>query len=63
MNNNIKQFAEQVGIDVGYLANTKQLALLEKFAELIIFESIKIAVFKGDATIGKAIQNHFEVEL
>ena len=34
----------------------------EKFAELIVFECIKLAVFKGDATTGKAIKEHFGVE-
>ena len=33
----------------------------EKFAELIVFECIKLAVFKGDATTGKAIKEHFGV--
>ena len=34
----------------------------EKFAELIVFECIKLAVFKGDAKTGKAIKEHFGVE-
>ena len=34
----------------------------EKFAELIVFECIKLAVFRGDATTGKAIKEHFGVE-
>ena len=34
----------------------------QKFAELIVFECIKLAVFKGDATTGKAIKEHFGVE-
>ena len=35
---------------------------IEKFGELIVFECIKLAVFKGDATTGKAIKEHFGVE-
>jgi hypothetical protein len=35
---------------------------LQKFAELIIFECIKLAVFKGDSSTGKAIKEHFGVE-
>jgi hypothetical protein len=35
---------------------------VEQFAELLVFECIKIAVFKGDATTGKAIKEHFGVE-
>jgi hypothetical protein len=34
----------------------------EKFADLIIFECIKIALFKGDSATGKAIKQHFGVE-
>ena len=34
----------------------------EKFAQLIVFECIKLAVFKGDATTGKVIKEHFGVE-
>jgi hypothetical protein len=34
----------------------------EKFAELIVFECIKLAVFKGDASTGKAIKEHFGVK-
>jgi hypothetical protein len=34
----------------------------EKFAELIVFECIKLSVFKGDATTGKAIKERFGVE-
>ena len=35
---------------------------LQKFAELIIFECIKLAVFKGDSSTAKAIKEHFGVE-
>ena len=35
---------------------------IEKFAEMIVFECIKLAVFKGDAKTGKAIKEHFGVE-
>ena len=34
----------------------------KKFAELIIFECIKLAVFKGDSATGQAIKEHFGVE-
>ena len=33
----------------------------KKFAELLLFECIKIAVFRGDPATGKAIKEHFEV--
>jgi hypothetical protein len=35
---------------------------IEKFGELIVFECVKLAVFKGDATTGKAIKEHFGVK-
>jgi hypothetical protein len=38
MNERIKQIATEVGISVEYLTNTKQIVLLEKFAELIVRE-------------------------
>jgi hypothetical protein len=38
MNEKIKQLAIEAGIDTTYLANTKQIVLLEKFAELIVQE-------------------------
>jgi hypothetical protein len=36
--------------------------ILEKFAELLLFECIKLAVFRGDKETGKAIKDHFELE-
>ena len=33
-----------------------------KFAELIVFECVKLAVFKGDSATGKAIKKHFGVK-
>ena len=38
MNERIKELATEVGISVDYLTNTKQIVLIEKFAELIIKE-------------------------
>ena len=43
MNERIRQLATEVGISVEYLTNTKQIVLIEKFAELIIQECAKIA--------------------
>jgi len=36
MNERIRELATEVGISVDYLTNTKQIVLLEKFAELIV---------------------------
>ena len=38
MNERIKELATEVGISVDYLTNTKQIVLIEKFAELIVRE-------------------------
>ena len=35
---------------------------VEKFARIIVFECIKLAVFKGDRETAKAIKEHFGVE-
>jgi hypothetical protein len=36
---------------------------IERFAELIIFECIKIAVFRGDAKTAREIKEHFGYEI
>jgi len=35
---------------------------VEKFANILIFECMKLAVFKGDSATAKAIKEHFGVE-
>ena len=35
---------------------------VEKFARIIVFECIKLAVFKGDKETAKAIKEHFGVK-
>ena len=60
MSERIKELIKQVGTDVsGKWMNVDNS---EKFANLIIFECIKIAVFKGDKDTGKAIKDHFGVD-
>ena len=79
MNERIKQIAEQAGIavwgDAVYRYNPKDtldLAVLEKFAELIVRECVEVChkmaedsdsyvVHDGD-TCAKQIKQHFEVE-
>jgi hypothetical protein len=64
MNERIKELAEQATCDIkdefGYWIG-RELDK-EKFADLILFECIKLAVFRGDAQTGKAIKEHFGVE-
>jgi len=66
MNDRIKLLLEQSGFryitddGIGWAGNYN--ASLPKFAELIVRECIKLAVFKGDATTAKAIKEHFGVD-
>ena len=64
MNERIKELAEQATTYVDPSANDGVCWDFdkEKFAELIVFECIKLAVFKGDASTGKAIKEHFGVK-
>ena len=47
MNERIKELATEVGISVDYLTNTKQIELIEKFAELIVRECVNALEFHG----------------
>jgi len=60
MNEQIKRLVEQVKTDTS--GKWVSIDNMEQFAELLVFECIKIAVFKGDATTGKAIKEHFGVD-
>ena len=40
MNERIRELMAEVGMSVDYLTNTKQIVLIEKFAELIVQECI-----------------------
>lgn len=70
MNDRIQKLAEQAGMYVDltgkpwpkWMSAEESVAAYEKFAQLIVFECIKLAVFKGDAKTGKAIKEHFGVE-
>jgi hypothetical protein len=62
--NHIQELAEQakMGVPHGLSVDKWIETYNEKLANIIIFECIKIAVFKGDATTGRAIKEHFGVE-
>ena len=64
MNERIKELAEQATTYIDPSANDGVCWDFdkEKFAELIVFECIKLAVFKGDTSTGKAIKEHFGVK-
>ena len=64
MNKRIQELMTEVGMSVDYLTNTKQIVLIEKFAELIVRECIDIAdEYDGaGSTIVSRIEKHFEVE-
>ena len=69
MNERIKLLAEQAGMTDDkfgmFFAKDKHSedgVDLEKFANILIFECIKLAVFRGDKETGRAIKEHFGVE-
>ena len=61
MNERIRELMAEVGMSVDYLTNTKQIVLIEKFAELIVREcaeiclemSAKCAGLEGDGALAK----------
>ena len=67
----VKQFALDAGL-LNYVDHETprryfinghaDLEEVEKFARIIVFECIKLAVFKGDKETAKAIKEHFGVE-
>ena len=71
MNEIIRQFALDAGL-LNYVDHETprhyfvhghaDLEEVEKFARIIVFECIKLAVFKGDKETAKAIKEHFGVE-
>ena len=64
MNERIQELMAEVGMSVDYLTNTKQIVLIEKFAELIVQECANIAdEYDGaGSTSVSRIKKHFEVE-
>ena len=40
MNERIRELMAEVGMSVDYLTNTKQIVLIEKFAELIVQDAV-----------------------
>lgn len=57
MNERIKQLM----IEAGYAA-PEMAGRAQKFADLLLFECIKLAIFEGDTTTGRAIKEHFGVK-
>jgi len=60
MNERIKQCANEAGFPEW--SNHAIEFELEQFAELLIFECVKIAVFNGNHATAVAIKEHFGVE-
>ena len=62
--NHIQLLAEQakLGVPQGLSVDKWIEAYNEKLGKLIVYECIKLAVFKGDAKTGQAIKEHFGVE-
>jgi hypothetical protein len=67
MNEKIKDLMTEAGISVEYVTNTKQIVILEKFAELIVRECgialspmLRDMISRGQAY--DLIKDHFGVE-
>lgn len=64
----LELLATQAGMDVYKMRMypggfpREDFLVLDDFADLILFECIKLAVFRGDAATAKAIKEHFGVE-
>ena len=58
MNDRIKELLEQSTEHIMGVPVVNQ----KRFADMIVFECIKLAVFKGDTSTGKAIKEHFGVK-
>ena len=56
MNEKIKNFMAEAGISIEYVTNTKQIVLLEKFAELIIQECVSCVGSQADKAY---LKKHF----
>lgn len=56
MNEKIKDFMTEAGISIEYVTNTKQIVLLEKFAELIIQECVSCVGSQADKAY---LKKHF----
>jgi hypothetical protein len=56
MNERIRELMAEVGMSVDYLTNTKQIVLIEKFAELIVRECLA----HGKSTQSQAVVNGSE---
>ena len=62
MNERIQELMAEVGMSVDYLTNTKQIVLIEKFAELIVRECAEIADKAEPYKANDLIKQHFGVE-
>ena len=65
MNERIKELMAEAGMSVDYLTNTKQIVLIEKFAELIIKECSGVnyhSSFQDGEFHARELLEHFGVE-
>ena len=62
MNKRIRELMAEVGMSVDYLTNTKQIVLIEKFAELIVRECAEIADKAEPYKANDLIKQHFGVK-
>ena len=61
MNTTLRLLAEQAGFNLHNdpIDGHDNIHEIKKFAEILLFECIKIAVFKGDPATAVAIKEHF----
>ena len=65
MNERLIELAKQAGLKKDHASDREYMGDFDwrQYGELIIFECIKLAVFKGDAETGRVIKEHFGVEV
>ena len=62
MNERIRELATEVGMSVEYLESTKQIVLIERFAELIVRECALVVFKKTGPKSALDVLEHFGVE-
>lgn len=67
MNPQIREMMAEIGIDVNYLTNTKQIALLDTFAENLIRECGKLVdtlneAYDAPRTASRFLNSYFKLD-
>lgn len=66
MNKRIQELATEVGISVEYLTNTKQIVMLEKFAELVIKDTMQVVANRLPSNVyldvAESVIEHYKIQ-